>query len=42
MIIENKMFLFSKQEADKEYFANYSSQYEKIQSITQILDILQL
>ena len=41
-IIENKMFILSKEEADIEYFANYSSQYKKITSVIKILDILQL
>lgn len=41
-IIENKMYILSKEKTDREYFANYSSQYEKIINITNILDILQL
>jgi hypothetical protein len=42
LIIENKMFVLSQQEEDKEYFANYSSQYNKITNIINVLDILQL
>lgn len=41
-IIENKSFILSKDESDKEYFANYSSQYKKITNIINVLDILQL
>ncbi len=41
-VIENKMFILSKSDSDKEYFANYSSQYNKITNIINILDILQL
>jgi len=40
-VIKNKDFMFSKDEVDKEYFANYSSQYNKITNIIHILDILQ-
>ncbi|MDP2396511.1 MAG: hypothetical protein Q8S84_06365 [bacterium] len=42
MIIENKMFILSKSSSDREYFANYTSQYNKITNIINILDILQL
>ena len=41
-VIENKSFLISKEETDKEYFANYSSQFKKITNIINILDILQV
>ena len=41
-VIENKLFVLSKEDADREYFANYSSQYEKITNIISVLDILQL
>ncbi|MDD2871479.1 MAG: FtsX-like permease family protein [Candidatus Gracilibacteria bacterium] len=41
-VIENKMFVLSKEKADREYFANYTSQYEKIVNIIRILDILQI
>ncbi len=41
-IIENKLFLLSKQEDDKDYFANYTSQYLRITHIIKVLDILQL
>ncbi len=39
--IENKMFILSKDDADKEYFANYTAQYKKITNIINILNILQ-
>ena len=41
-VIENKMFVLSKEKSDREYFANYTSQYKKITNIISILDILQL
>lgn len=41
-IIENKMYVLSKQDSDREYFANYTSQYKKITNIISILDVLQL
>ncbi len=41
-IIESKLFLLSQEDADKEYFANYTSQYDKITNIISILNILQL
>ena len=41
-VIENKLFLLSKDNSDQEYFANYTSQYKKITSVIGILDILQL
>ncbi len=41
MNIKNKMFILSKDEKDKEHFANYTSQYKKIKSIISILNILE-
>lgn len=41
-VIENKLFLLSKEEEDKEYFANYNSQYDRITSVINVLDILQI
>ena len=41
-IIESKMFILSKDNADQEYFANYTSQYKKITNIINVLDVLQL
>lgn len=41
-IIESKLFILSKDDADKEYFANYTSQYKKITNIINVLNILQL
>jgi cell division protein FtsX len=41
-VIENKMFILSKEKSDRDYFANYTSQYKKITNIINILDILQL
>jgi hypothetical protein len=41
-IIENKLFMLSKDSADQEYFANYTSQYKKIVNIINVLDILQI
>jgi hypothetical protein len=40
-VIENKLFVLSQEEADQEYFANYTSQYKKITNIINVLDILQ-
>lgn len=40
-LIENKMFILSKENSDTEYFANYSSQYKKITNIINILNVLQ-
>lgn len=40
-IIENKMFILSKEKSDKQYFANYTSQYDKITNIINVLSILQ-
>jgi len=40
-VIEKKQFVLSKDNADKEYFANYTTQYKKITNIIHILDILQ-
>ncbi len=42
LIIENKIFMFSKEDINQDYFANYSSQYEKITNVISVLDILQL
>jgi len=41
-IIENKLFLFSKEDETKDYFANYNSQYDRITSIINVLYILQI
>lgn len=41
-IIENKLFVLSQQDTDREYFANYSSQYKQITWIIKVLNILQL
>jgi len=41
-VIENKLFLFSKEDENKDYFANYNSQYDRITSIINVLDILQI
>lgn len=41
-IVENKLFMLSKDIADQEYFANYTSQYKKIVNIINVLDILQV
>lgn len=40
-IIENKLYILSKDEVDQEYFANYNSQYKKIKNIINVLDLLQ-
>ncbi len=40
-IIETKMFLLSKDEDDIEHFANYTTQYNKIKNIINVLSILQ-
>jgi len=41
-IIEYKLFLLSKEKDDKEYFANYTSQYDRISKIINVLDVLQV
>lgn len=41
-VIENKLFLLSKEKDDKEYFANYTSQYDRISKIINVLDVLQI
>jgi len=41
-VIENKLFLFSTGDEGKEYFANYNSQYDRIKSIINVLNILEL
>ncbi len=41
-IIENKLFLLSNDENNKDYFANYTSQYLRITNIINVLDILQI
>ena len=40
-IIENKMFILSKNEINKDHFSNYSTQYKKIKSVISVLDMLQ-
>lgn len=39
-LIESRMFLLSNDETKQDYFANYSTQYQKIEDITNVLDIL--
>ena len=39
-LIESKMYLLSNDETKQDYFANYSTQYQKIEDITNVLDIL--
>jgi cell division transport system permease protein len=41
-LIENKLYLLATNESEDNYFANYSTQYKKIQDITNVLDILKL
>ncbi len=38
--IESKMFVLSSNEKDKDYFANYSTQYKKINQVTFVLNLL--
>ena len=40
-VVENKMFLLSKNEIDKEHFSNYTTQYKKIKQVILVLDMLQ-
>lgn len=40
-LIENKLFILSQNQSDQEHFSNYTSQYQKIESIIWVLDILQ-
>ncbi len=41
-IIENKLFLLTKTNDNWEYFANYTSQYNRITSVINVLDLLQI
>lgn len=41
-IIENKLYLLEKSDDNKDYFANYTTQYQRITSIIKVLDILQI
>lgn len=41
-IIENKLYILSDKEADKEYFSNYSVQYKRINDVIVILDHIQI
>lgn len=41
-VIENKLFILSSQEDNKEHFSNYDVQYKKIEQIIRILHILQI
>jgi cell division protein FtsX len=41
-VIENKWFLLQKQEGNKDYFANYTSQYLRITHIIDVLSVLQI
>jgi cell division transport system permease protein len=41
-IIENKLYILSKDESDRQHFSNYTTQYKKIEQVTGILNILQL
>jgi len=40
-VIENKLFVLSAEESDKEHFSNYTVQYKKIEQVTNVLYILQ-
>ncbi len=39
-VIENKMFVLSNEEKNQDYFANYTSQYKRINQVTFVLDLL--
>jgi hypothetical protein len=41
-LIEQKLYLLSNDETQENYFANYTTQYQKIEEVTSILSILQL
>jgi len=41
-VIENKLFLLANDNEDKDYFANYTSQYERITHIIKVLDVLEI
>jgi len=41
-VVENKLFLLSKEEDNTEYFANYTAQYERISNIINVLDVLEI
>lgn len=41
-LIQSRMFLLANDETKEDYFANYSTQYQKIEDITNVLDILKL
>ncbi len=41
-LVQSRMYLLANDETQEDYFANYSTQYQKIEDITSILDILKL
>jgi hypothetical protein len=40
-LVESRIFLFSQNELDDNYFANYNAQYDKIRKVISVLGILQ-
>ena len=41
-LVQSRMYLLANDETQEDYFANYSTQYKKIEDVTSVLDILQL
>jgi hypothetical protein len=41
-LVESRMYLLANDETQEDYFANYTTQYQKIENVTSVLDILQM
>lgn len=41
-IIESRLYLLVNEEGEKDYFANYTTQYKKIENVISVLDILKM
>jgi hypothetical protein len=41
-LVESRMYLLANDETQEDYFANYTTQYKKIEDVTSILEVLQL
>jgi hypothetical protein len=41
-LVESRMYLLANDETQEDYFANYTTQYQKIEDVTSVLNILQM
>jgi hypothetical protein len=41
-LIETRMYLLANDETQENYFANYTTQYQKIEDVVSVLNILQM